>query len=238
MVEVMKPQILLLHGAYHGPSLWDGLRGLFTALGTQAKAPDLRGDRIEPVRKAVLETQERSLLVAHSLAGVASLALLAEEDFCQRLFGVVFLSAYLPRAGESAADLVKLDRGAGLEGAIDVDRDHGLLRIKPEKACGLLYNEETPSSSAVEQQLKALEAQRISDFRFRLAPDWRMAASAPKRAYIVCTRDRAITPALQRRMASDAGCEKTLDMPSGHMPMITHPRALLEQLAGLFPEIA
>jgi hypothetical protein len=41
------------------------------------------------------------------------------------------------------------------------------------------------------------------------------------RAYITCLRDRAIPPAMQRRMYTDGGCEPVIEIDTDHSPWIS-----------------
>ncbi len=55
------------------------------------------------------------------------------------------------------------------------------------------------------------------------------------RAYVMCLRDQAIMPALQRRMLAAAGCAPVIELDADHFPMASRPDDLvvaLDQLAG------
>ena len=54
------------------------------------------------------------------------------------------------------------------------------------------------------------------------------------RAYIVCTQDRAISPAMQRRMLAQIGCDPVLELDADHWPWVSAPDgfvAAIDQLA-------
>ena len=48
------------------------------------------------------------------------------------------------------------------------------------------------------------------------------------RAYVICTRDRSIPPALQRRMVAENGIEDAIEIDTDHSPMISRPAELAE----------
>ena len=54
------------------------------------------------------------------------------------------------------------------------------------------------------------------------------------RAYVVCTRDRAIPPRLQRLTLDAAGCDPVLELDTDHSPWLSRTAelvAILEELA-------
>ncbi len=61
------------------------------------------------------------------------------------------------------------------------------------------------------------------------------AFAALGRAYITCLRDRAIPPAMQRRMFEAAGCDPVIEIDTDHAPWISRTDELvaaLDRLAG------
>jgi len=44
---------------------------------------------------------------------------------------------------------------------------------------------------------------------------------AVRRAYVLCTRDRAIPPALQRRMIAENPCVDVVELDTDHSPMLS-----------------
>jgi pimeloyl-ACP methyl ester carboxylesterase len=75
--------ILLIHGAWHGPWCWDAFAQRLTARGHQVRALQLRGhdqrpgrlwhrlsDYVEDVRRAAAESAQPPFLVGHSMGGL------------------------------------------------------------------------------------------------------------------------------------------------------------------------
>ncbi|MGH2989623.1 MAG: alpha/beta hydrolase [Microbacterium sp.] len=77
------PNILLVHGAWHGPWCWTDFAQRLTERGHAVRAVELRGhdqppgriwhrvrDYVEDVRRAAAEFPEPPILVGHSMGGV------------------------------------------------------------------------------------------------------------------------------------------------------------------------
>ena len=65
-------------------------------------------------------------------------------------------------------------------------------------------------------------------------PDADTFAALP-RAYVMCLQDRAIKPALQRRMLETAGCDPVLEIDTDHSVWASRPdelSAALNQIVG------
>ena len=57
-----------------------------------------------------------------------------------------------------------------------------------------------------------------------------------RRAYVTCTQDRAILPALQRRMFEAAGCDPVIEIDTDHSPWISRTDELVAALDRLARE--
>ena len=59
---------------------------------------------------------------------------------------------------------------------------------------------------------------------------------AVPRSYIVCAKDKAIVPALQRVMAIRAGCVRIKELPACYSPFLSDPAATVEVFHRLVTE--
>ena len=50
------------------------------------------------------------------------------------------------------------------------------------------------------------------------------------RAYVMCLRDEAIPPPLQRRMSLERPCEPVLELDTDHSPWLSRPAELVDAL--------
>jgi pimeloyl-ACP methyl ester carboxylesterase len=53
------------------------------------------------------------------------------------------------------------------------------------------------------------------------------------RAYILCSEDRAISPAMQRRMLERVPCDPVVELACGHSPFLSQPDHLADTLVGI-----
>jgi hypothetical protein len=230
----MPAHLVLLHGAYHGPEIWDVLRGHLEKAGVSTLAPPV--DHADPgaVVSFLAKGQGSYSLLAHSLAGLVAGELIFAPALAGRIQDVAYLAAYVPRKGESAADLARLDRGAAIRDRLLIDRTRGELRLDPETARDVLFGTAEPSEN-LETAIAGLRPQSLDGFRLRTENDVGAKSNRPPKAYIVCKKDRAITPALQRRMAADAKCDPVVELTVAHMPMVTDSEELACLLLKLRP---
>jgi hypothetical protein len=230
----MPAHLVLLHGAYHGPEIWDVLRGHLEKAGVSTLAPPV--DHADPgtVVSFLAKGQGSYSLLAHSLAGLVAGELIFAPALAGRIQDVAYLAAYVPRKGESAADLARLDRGSAIRDRLLIDRTRGELRLDPETARDVLFGTAEPSEN-LETAIAGLRPQSLDGFRLRTENDVGAKSNRPPKAYIVCKKDRAITPALQRRMAADAKCDPVVELTVAHMPMVTDSEELACLLLKLRP---
>ena len=228
---------VLVHGAWHGAWCWDELTPL---LGGHVEAVDLPGhgaDRtpvagctldayVARVVEALERAPEPAVLVGHSLGGITVAQ--AAERRPDLIRTAVFLAAYMPRHGESAYGLARLDT------ASEVTRDccllraaDGLLDLLPQQIRGAMYDgcPEALADAAVA----------------RLCPEPLQPMSTPvtltaerfgsvERVYALCLRDRILTPARQRAMVVAQPCP-VVELDAGHSPFLSSPGELAAALA-------
>jgi pimeloyl-ACP methyl ester carboxylesterase len=130
---------------------------------------------------------------------------------------VVYLTAAVPDAGESQADVYGggapapwIDPGAdGTVGVFpDVVREVFLWDADPETADAAV--------SRLTRQAAGVFVEPVEVCAWREKPS----------TYLVCTRDRAIPEDIQRRFA--ARTRRVVDLPTGHFPFLTAPEHLAE----------
>jgi pimeloyl-ACP methyl ester carboxylesterase len=225
----------LIHGSWHGGWCWAAFVPELERLGHEALTVDLPIDTDTGPRdwaRVAAEAfagDEPPIVVGHSMAGIV--APLVADLMAVR--GIVYLSALIRRPGGSCAD----DRAAGLNidlnvpgFAVDVVRDAEGYTAYPdaEAAARDFYQDCEPGAAAW-----AFPRLRRQRGYWRDASPQAALPPVPA-ASIVCTADRAINPAWQRRVARDWLGVTPIDFASGHSPFLSRPRAL----ATLFDELA
>ena len=118
-------RFVLVHGAFSGAWIWGPLIDDLKAAGHSVDAfdlPDL-GDDDTPVSEVTLDgcavrlgevlatNSEPAIVVGNSMGGV--IATQGAARCPERVAALVYVSAFLPKDGQSLLDLTKLPEGAG-----------------------------------------------------------------------------------------------------------------------------
>jgi pimeloyl-ACP methyl ester carboxylesterase len=220
------PTFLLVHGAYHRSTCWAPLREKLTASGWQSDAIDLPSAGEQRVPSAglyddteVIAAHLRGMkgpvvVVGHSYGGLPVSQLSEDHPDVVRL---VYLAAYLPTEGDSAAGIHGIPVPEDVEGIAPMIQDprtslYGDLSDEDaERAVGRM----------VEQSLRSF-TQKTTRAAWRHTPS----------TYVVCEQDRQFPVALQEKYAAQATNAERL--PTSHSPFLSAP----DRLAGLLARIA
>lgn len=225
---------VLIHGAYHGGWCWRHVTPLLSQAGHAVHAPDLPGhgagdegrqvtldDYVEAVCAELRRIESPVVLVGHSMAGVVIAA--AAEREPERIRRLVFVTAYLPADGQSLADLARADT----DSLVRVTRSGAFVSVREDTLVPAFYGASPAEDVAFARARLVAQAVAPMTAPVRLTPA--RFGRTPK-VYIGCGRDRAITPALQRRMRTAAGCDRTIELDCDHSPFFSGPRALADAL--------
>jgi pimeloyl-ACP methyl ester carboxylesterase len=225
-------RFVLVHGAFHGAWCWEPLIAELSAAGHTAHALDLpgSGDDPTPVAQVTLDAYSERIcerlaeqpdpvtLVGHSMGGVAITQAAARCP--ERIARLVYVAAFLPADGQSLADLAGLPEGAGdgVQANMVVDGEPPVATMPQGAAREVFYAECAPERAT--WALERLRGQPLVPFVTPVARgDGDGARPAP--AYVVATRDRAIPPALQRRMAAEGGASEVVEIDADHSPFLS-----------------
>ena len=234
---------LLVHGSAHGAWCWRDTIPALEALGHRARAIDLpsHGADPTPASEVTLDAYARAIvsalddwgddtgsdapaiLVGHSMAGYPITA--AAELAPEKVARLVYLCAYVPRAGHSLADLRRMGPSQPLRDAIVADPTGTTFRFDPDKAVDRLYHDVALGTAA--WAVSMLGAQPIRPQETVLAVE--RALRVP-RSYIRCTGDRAIPPAWQAAMSEGWPAADVTTLPTSHSPFLSDPAALAARL--------
>lgn len=234
---------ILVHGAWHGGWSWRKVIPFLEQAGHTVLAPDLPGHgqdqtelgfvTLDAYVHHVLSLVERSpepvILVGHDLGGVVISQV--AEDQPEHVRALVYVSAFLPRTGESALQLWATDQFSRIEQCINVDNVAGVAQIYASQAASVLYHDCSYADVLVAQE--HLTPQALAPL---LTPVWlsERFASVP-RAALMCRYDQAIGLNLQTVMYTQTPCQIGLaPLKSGHAPFFSVP----DQLAARLLEVA
>jgi pimeloyl-ACP methyl ester carboxylesterase len=233
-------RFVLVHGAFHGAWCWDLIVPRLQALGHTAVAIDLPGSGADETPAgdvtlgscadrvvATLETGEPAVLVGHSMGGaVITQAAALAPGHIDRL---IYVCAFLPRDGESLVSLAGTPEGAGDLVQANMVVQPPVATIAAQAARLALYG--TCSPQRADWALERIGPQPLGPMGMPVA----LGDEIPTDRYYVFTQqDRALPPALQRRMVRDVPCRDTAELDSDHSPFLSAP----DDLAGLLDRFA
>lgn len=233
---------VLVHGAWHGAWCWDKVAPLLRAKGHTVAAPDLPGHGDDPtprgevtlesygkrVADVVSAQKEKAIVVGHSMGGIAISA--AAEMVPDRIAKLVYLTAFLPRDGESLGSIEERNDKKTVPLALVIKEGSPTADLDPAKITDLFYHDVS------EEETTAAKAkwtpQPLAPFGtpLKLTPE---RFGKVRRAYIVCTDDRAIVSDLQHDMIAKSGVETVKSLPASHSPFLSMPKELAEMLDSL-----
>jgi pimeloyl-ACP methyl ester carboxylesterase len=240
----MMARFVLVHGAMGNASVWPPsfIAGL-EAKGHTVEAFDLPAQGADPTPKEDVTLQmyadrtvqqlrsrpEPAVLVGHSMGGMVVTQ--AADDFVAaggELAQVVYLTAFLPRNGQSLLDLAGSPENAG-------DQVQANLTVSGEPPIGVFDVEAAPqalfntTSAEVLATLPAtyMESQPIIPFTNPVT----ITDDRPlTRRFIFALQDLAIRPAMQRKMAAATAVVETVEIDADHMVFSSAPTELIEVL--------
>src|SRR6185436_2462689 len=143
---------VLVHGAWHGAWCWDKVAPLLHAKGHTVAAPDLPGHGDDPtprgevtlesygkrVADVVSAQKEKAIVVGHSMGGIAISA--AAEMVPDRIAKLVYLTAFLPRDGESLGSIEERNDKKTVPLALVIKEGSPTADLDPAKITDLFYH--------------------------------------------------------------------------------------------------
>ena len=212
-----RPNIVLVHGAWADGSCWSGVVERLQAEGFQVRSPQFPltslADDVARLRQ-VLEFQDGpTIVVGHSYGGQIITALGPDAP---NVVGLVYIAAFGLDEGESLGALLSQgpvtpalahlftdSRGFGWLSEDDFV-NHFAGDVEPTRA-RVLYAVQQPLASSAFTDVMGVPA-------WKSLPSW----------YLVAQNDEAIPPDAERLFASRMGAT-TVEVPSGHVAMVSHP---------------
>ncbi|KAH8669046.1 Alpha/beta hydrolase fold-1 [Xylariales sp. PMI_506] len=242
--EAPKPVVLLIHGSWHSPSVYDKVRNKLTALGYETHAPTLPslGDSprlswrvdvaaIHDWAIPLFSEGKEVVLVGHSLSGVTAVIATQGQTVAERaaqglkggFSSLVLLCAFVaPMAG---VDVITLFGGTWPPWSSPAPSyTGGIMRLVPDTAAATFYND-LPEEEA-QKWVGALLPNSQATVETAIpvsAADIKLPVT-----YVLCTKDKSIDPALQEGMSASIPGVKVERVESSHSPMLSQPDRVAE----------
>lgn len=234
-------KFVLIHGAWHGKWCWDKVVPLLEAEGHEVFALDLpgHGEDKTPVAEVTLQSytdrvcemldalSEPVTLVGHSLSGTVISQ--AAEQRPEKIETLVYLSAFLLPSGRSAIETSQEDKESVILSSVEVDEENGRIELKDE-GIAAFYND--CSEEDIERAKRMITAQPLAPFGTPVEVTEENFGSV-RRTYIESLNDKAVGPAMQKKLYTELPCEKVVSMETGHMAFAAAPEELTKNLASL-----
>ena len=226
-----RPNIVLIHGAWADGSCWTGVIERLQADGFHVRAPQFPlsslTDDVARLRQ-VLEFQDGpTIVVGHSYGGQILTALGTDAA---NVVGLVYIAAFALDEGESLGAL--LSQGPvtpALEHLFTDARGFGWL--SEEDFVEHFAADVDPARARVMWAVQqALASSAFTDVMG--PPTWKSVPSW----YLVAENDEAIPPDAERQFAARMGAT-TVEVPSSHVAMVSHPTEVAELIERAASEV-
>ncbi|MCA0044160.1 alpha/beta fold hydrolase [Celeribacter litoreus] len=231
------PDILLVPGSCHGAWCWRDLIPALAEQGHIARAINLplSGEdgsevTLDDYADSILTDIENHgghpvVLLGHSAGGYAITA--AAERSPEKVAALFYLCAYVPEDGKSLADLRRAAAEQPVLELIERAETPSAFRFKSDRGVEALCHDCPEEVSAFvranlgPQPIAPQETPlTITDASLRIL-----------RHYILCTKDRVIPPAEQRRMSASFSKEQVMALETGHAPYFAAPETVAAMIS-------
>jgi pimeloyl-ACP methyl ester carboxylesterase len=229
------PNVVLVHGAWADGSSWSDVIERLQAKGYNVTAPQFpetsTEDDVARLRHVLARQSGPTVLAGHSYGGQIMTALGSDAP---NVIGLVYVAGFGIDEGESLGALLGGGPPTPAIANLVVD-EQGFGWIPEADFVGHFAGDLDPAQArvlyAVQQPLS------MSTFEYTMGvPAWKSLPSW----FAVAANDEAIPPDAERQFAQRMGAT-TVEVPSGHLAMVTHPDAvveLIEAAASVAPSAA
>jgi pimeloyl-ACP methyl ester carboxylesterase len=217
-----RPNIVLVHGAWAEGSSWSSVIERLQADGYHVTAPQFPltslADDVARLRHVLALQDGPTVVAGHSYGGQVMTALGNEAP---NVVGLVYIAAFGLDEGESLGGLLAqgpptpslAHQFVDEQGFVWLTQDdfvnHFAGDVDPVKA-KVLYAVQQPLAASAFEDVMTVPA-------WKLLPSW----------YLVAQDDQALPPDAERMFAKRMNAT-TIEVPSGHLAMVSHPAEVVE----------
>jgi pimeloyl-ACP methyl ester carboxylesterase len=226
------PNVVLVHGAWADGSSWSGVIERLQAGGYHVTAPQFPmttlADNVARLRQVLAVQDGPAIVAGHSYGGQIMTALGTDAP---NVAGLVYIAAFGIDEGESLGAL--LSQGPVTPALVHLITDeqgftwlseddfvnHFAADVDPVKA-KVMYAVQQPLAASAFGDVMGVPA-------WKSLPSW----------YLVAANDQAIPPPAERQFAARMGAT-TVEIPSSHVAMVSHPEDVAELIESAAKEVS
>ncbi|CAB3780679.1 alpha/beta fold hydrolase [Paraburkholderia fynbosensis] len=213
--------VVLVHGAFVDGSSWNGVVAKLQQKGYHVSSVQnpltSLADDVAATRRVLARQQGPTILVGHSWGGVV----ITEAANAPNVAGLVYIAAIAPQLHESTMDLMKRAAPMPAGEAISADPSGFLwldrARYHADFAADVPENVTRVLSTAQVPIAQKAFGETVSQVGWKDKPSW----------YVLTTKDRAVSPEVQRFMADRMGAT-VVPMASSHLAPVSHAGAVAD----------
>ena len=226
------PNVVLVHGAWADGSSWSAVIERLQADGYHVTAPQFPmttlADNVARLRQVLAVQDGPTIVAGHSYGGQIITALGTDAP---NIAGLVYIAAFGIDEGESLGAL--LSQGPVTPALVHLITDeqgftwlsqddfvnHFAADVDPVKA-KVMYAVQQPLAASAFGDVMGVPA-------WKSQPSW----------YLVAANDEAIPPPAERQFAARMGAT-TVEIPSSHVAMVSHPEDVVELIESAAKEVS
>jgi putative intracellular protease/amidase/esterase/lipase len=237
------PTYVLVHGAWADESAWGFIRNELAikanvvvvnlpahgADNTYGAGVGLQ-DYVKTVTAAINRVKGKVILVGHSMAG-AIISQVA-ENMPEKIGKLIYVSAYLPRNGESVQYINTSFYGNKPIEIFEFNKDYSLISVKKEAIPTVVCADCSEEMKAVLVKYHRAEPVKGFNDAVKLGTNF---SKVPK-YYISTKNDNAVPYTLQQKMiAANGKIQKVFEMETSHLPFVVKPQEFISIIRQINP---
>ncbi|MBT7950253.1 MAG: alpha/beta fold hydrolase [Gammaproteobacteria bacterium] len=235
-------QFVLVHGAWHGAWCWEKVVPLLEAGGHAAHAIDLPGlgEDQTPIKDVTLESyvsavselinsiDQPVVLVGHSMGGMVITQV--AELIPDKINTLIYLTAFSPKNRETLLQYALENTESDVTKYKQINEEEGYFTVAEDKLQACFYGK--CSDEDAHNAIKQLRPQALAPVATPLKLSDENYGRV-RRCYIECSKDRAITLAMQKRLKENGRVDDSAVLDTDHSPFYSCPEELAETLISL-----
>jgi pimeloyl-ACP methyl ester carboxylesterase len=217
-----RPNIVLVHGAWADGSSWSSVIERLQADGYNVKAPQFPltslADDVARLRQVLALQHGPTVLVGHSYGGQVMTAL---GNDAANVVGLVYIAAFGLDEGESLGGLLAQGPPTPALAHRFVDEEGFVWLTEDDFVNHFAGDVEQVTAEVLYAVQQPLSASAFEDVMG--VPSWK----AHRSWYLIAQDDQALPPDAERAFADRMGAT-SIEVPSGHLAMVTRPAEVVE----------